>query len=99
MCIVYFHSYNREVKFRISSKSANTSSLKPAPYFSSGTTGPENGDLLYASQFQEGERGKQSFKLWQKSFEMVVLPASRNCYPTNAQLVWILAFKLICVFV
>ena len=76
MCIVYFHSYNREVKFWISSKSANTSSLKPAPYFSSGTTGPENGDLLYASQFQEGERGKQSFKLWQKSFEMVVLPAS-----------------------
>ena len=41
----------------ISSKSANTFSLKPAPYFSSGTTRPENG--IYAlcwAFFRQGSK-------------------------------------------
>ena len=53
--------------------------------------------------FKRGKGGSrvsnQGSKIVPKSFEMVVSPASRNCYPTNPQLVWILAFKLICVIV
>ena len=58
---VYLRSYNRELKFWISSKSANTSSLKSAPYFSSGTSRPENGVMLYVDHFQEGAGGSKLF--------------------------------------